>query len=100
MNETVKDLARELGAQLRALRVGRKWTQGELAERANVALNVVRHIETGQGVTVHGLLSVLKALGKVDWVKGLAPAVGISPLQALKSASRAPRQRVRPVQPR
>lgn len=95
MRESVQDLSIELGTQIRALRVRLSWTQGELAQRANVALNVVRHLETGQGATVQGLLSVLKALGAAEWVKSVAPQVGISPLQALKSASRAPRQRVR-----
>jgi transcriptional regulator with XRE-family HTH domain len=91
----VTDLAAELGGQIRALRVREAWTQEELADRANVALNVVRRLETGRGATTHGLLAVPKALGRVDWLKGLAPEVGISPLQALKSESRGPRQRVR-----
>ncbi len=93
MRESVDDLAATLGEQLRALRLRRNLTQAGLADRANVSLNVIRHLEAGQGATVEGLLRVLKSLERTDWLKSLAPQVGISPLQVLESERRAPRQR-------
>jgi transcriptional regulator with XRE-family HTH domain len=65
--------------------------QIQLADRAGVALNAVKHLERGKGATLTSFIKVLRALGRVDWLKTLAPSVSISPLQMLKT--RQPRQR-------
>jgi transcriptional regulator with XRE-family HTH domain len=82
----------ELGAQLRALRLRQNIDQREIAERAGVALNAVKNLETGKGASLKSLVRVLRSLGRADWLSTLAPAVSISPLQMLKT-TRA-RQRV------
>ena len=74
-----------LGRQLRDLRLRQNIDQRQLAEQAGVALNVVKNLEAGKGATVKSLVKVLRALGRVEWVESLAPAVSISPLQMLKS---------------
>src|SRR5580765_24895 len=81
----------ELGRQLRAVRLRQNLEQRELAARAGVALNAVKHLETGKGATVRSLVRVLRALGRADWLRTLAPAVSISPVQMLKA--KAPRRR-------
>jgi transcriptional regulator with XRE-family HTH domain len=81
----------ELGQQVRALRLRQNLEQRQLAERAGVALNAVKNLETGKGATVRSLVKVLRALNRADWLRTLAPAVSISPVQMLKA--RAPRQR-------
>jgi|SRR4249919_1633577 transcriptional regulator with XRE-family HTH domain len=91
--DLVQELAEELGAQLRRLRLAKNWTQQAMAERASVSKIVVRHLEAGQGANVEGLLKVLKALGRTDWVRALAPQVTVSPMLALQAQSIAPRQR-------
>lgn len=81
----------ELGLQIRALRLRQNLDQRQLADRAGVALNAVKNLEGGKGATLRSLVQVLRALNRVDWLRALAPAVSISPVQMLKA--KAPRQR-------
>ena len=81
---TVEEWEATLGRQLRDLRLRQNVDQRQLAEQAGVALNVVKNLEVGKGATVKSLVKVLRALGRVEWLDTLAPAVSISPLQMLK----------------
>lgn len=73
----------ELGQQVRDVRLRQNIDQQRLAEHAGVALNVVKRLEGGKGTTVTSLIKILRALGRVEWLSTLAPAVSISPLQLL-----------------
>lgn len=88
---TTEEWEATLGRQLRDLRLRRNIDQRRLSEQAGVALNVVKNLEAGKGATVKSMVKVLRALGRVEWLDSLAPAVSISPLQMLKS--KPPRQR-------
>jgi transcriptional regulator with XRE-family HTH domain len=88
---TLHEWEAELGQQVRALRLRQNIDQRQLAERAGIALNAVKNLESGKGATVHSMVSVLRALNRVDWLRTLAPTVSISPVQMLKA--RAPRRR-------
>ena len=89
--QTPEEMEVEFGQQLRDLRLRRNIDQRQLAEQAGVALNAVKNLENGRGATLSSLVKVLRALGRADWLKTLAPTVGISPMQMLKA--RQPRQR-------
>jgi transcriptional regulator with XRE-family HTH domain len=91
----LEDVQAQLGQQLRQLRLRHNLTQRDLAGRAGVAWNVVKRLEAGKGATVESLVKVLRALGHVDWLNTLAPAVSISPLQIAAARTKAPRQRAR-----
>jgi transcriptional regulator with XRE-family HTH domain len=82
---TTEEWEATLGRQLRDLRLRQNVDQRQLAEQAGVALNVVKNLEAGKGATVKSLVKVLRALGRIEWLDTLAPAVSISPLQMLKS---------------
>jgi transcriptional regulator with XRE-family HTH domain len=84
----------EIGQHLRDLRLRQNIDQRQLAERADVALNVVKRLEGGKGATVTSLVKVLRALGREEWLRTLAPQVSIRPLQMLKDRPR--RQRASP----
>ncbi len=80
----------ELGRRLRGLRVDRRLTQQELADRANVSLGAVKHLEQGAGATTGTLAKVLHALEQEGWIEALAPAPGdFSPLELLEQRRRA-----------
>lgn len=81
----------ELGRQIRTLRLRQNLDQQQLADRAGIALNAVKHLEGGKGATVRSLVQTLRALNREDWIRSLAPPVSISPIQMLKT--KAPRQR-------
>ena len=91
MSVTTEEIEVEFGQQLRDLRLRRNVNQRQLAEQAGVALNAVKNLENGKGATLTSLVKVLRRLGRVDWLKTLAPTVGISPMQMLKAKQ--PRQR-------
>lgn len=82
---TPEEWEMELGRQLRGLRLRQNIDQRQLARQAGVALNAVKNLEAGKGATIASLVKVLRALGGVDWLRALAPAVSISPLQMLKA---------------
>jgi transcriptional regulator with XRE-family HTH domain len=84
-------LEAELGRQIRVLRLRKNLNQRQLAERAGIALNVVKNLEGGRGSTIHSLAQVLRVLDRTDWFGTLAPAVSISPVQMLRT--KVPRQR-------
>ncbi len=81
----------ELGRQIRALRLRQDLKQQQVAERAGIALNAVKNLESGKGATLHSLTQALRVLGRTEWLSTLAPAVSISPIQMLRT--RAPRRR-------
>ncbi|MDO8389954.1 MAG: helix-turn-helix transcriptional regulator [Actinomycetota bacterium] len=97
---TAELLEQTLGRTVRARRVAANLTQVELAERANLSVGAVQHLETGAGATIATLVKVLRVLGAEAWLDQLAPpAPQFSPLQALQQQQRAqrasaPRQRV------
>jgi transcriptional regulator with XRE-family HTH domain len=84
----------ELGRQVRALRLRQNLDQQQLAGQAGIALNAVKNLERGKGATLRSLIQVLRVLNRVEWLRALAPAVSISPVQMLKT--KAPRQRASP----
>lgn len=84
-------LEAELGRQLRVLRLRLNLNQRQLAERAGIALNVVKNLEGGKGSTIRSLALVLRVLERENWLGTLAPAVSISPVQML--STKAPRLR-------
>ena len=93
----------ELGSQLRALRLRKDLNQQQLAERAGIALNVVKNLEGGKGATVRSLVQVLRVLDRLEWLGTLAPAVSISPVQMLRTKAprhRASRKKPEPAQTR
>lgn len=93
MYATIAELEGQLGMSLRQLRLERNLEQATLAERAGVGLRSLQRLEAGQGSTTRTLLSVLRALGREEWVKTIAPVATINPLTMPRAAH--PRQRVR-----
>ena len=82
--KTTSELMTTLGRNMRNIRLRQNIDQQQLAERAAVALNVVKNLESGKGTTLTSFIKVLRALNREDWLDALAPHVTISPLQMLK----------------
>jgi transcriptional regulator with XRE-family HTH domain len=92
-----------LGRGIRARRIAAGLSQVELADRANVSLGALQHLERGVGASTRTLTRTLKALGAEGWLEQLAPpAPAFNPLDLLEARSReehttrAPRVRRRP----
>jgi transcriptional regulator with XRE-family HTH domain len=73
--KTTEEIERDLGQQIRALRLRKNFHQEGLAERAGIALSALKKT----------FIKVLKALERLEWLDTLAPTVSISPLQILHS---------------
>jgi transcriptional regulator with XRE-family HTH domain len=84
----VEELEKSLGEGLRELRVGRRLTQRELAEQANVSLGALQNLERGSGSTTTTLVRVLRALGQEQWIESLRPSPVFNPLEILESRAR------------
>ena len=92
--DSARDWGAQLGRQIRALRLRQNLDQQLFAGRAGIALNAVKNLESGKGATLRSLAQALRVLNKLEWLRALAPAVSISPVQMLKA--KAPRQRASP----
>jgi len=90
---SVSDLELQMGENLRRLRLDRNMDQATLAQRAGVSLRSLQRLELGQGSTTHTLLSVLRTLGREEWLNTIAPVATINPLTMPRTAT--PRLRAR-----
>ncbi len=85
------ELEVQMGESVKELRLQKNLDRQTLCERAGVSMNALRHLETGQGTTVKTLIRVVRALGRQDWLTGIAPKVSVNPLHMVRDHS--PRQR-------
>ena len=89
--ETSEELEAVLGEQLRALRVNRNIDQKTMAAQAGISLRALRNLEGGAGTTLRTLVSVVRALGRQDWLHRVGPVATINPLMLTRDAR--PRRR-------
>jgi transcriptional regulator with XRE-family HTH domain len=78
------ELERELGQNLRAVRIAGDLSQVELADLANISVGALQHLERGEGATTATLVKVLRALGREEWLSTLAPPAPFNPLELLE----------------
>lgn len=90
---TPEELLVLLGQHIRHIRIQQTLTQEQLAHKANISLNAVKNLESGNDARTSSLIAVVRALGKEDWLNGLAPVVTVNPLQMVRT--KPARQRVR-----
>lgn len=83
----------EVGRQVRQLRLRQDLTQAALARRANVSVSSLQSLEHGHGSSLSTVIGVVRALGRDDWLEGLAPEAPISPMALLEQATTRERQR-------
>lgn len=89
-------LAREIGQQLKRLRLAQGWTQEELSERSGVAISTLKLLEAkGQG-SIQRMIRVAVALGADGELRGWFRQPGAMPsIEAVKLSERqrAPRRK-------
>ena len=95
---TTEELEDRLGARIRAVRLSRNLEQAAVAERAGVSVRTIKNLEAGHGSSTATLVRVVRALGRLDWIDSLAPAVSVSPLRLLAQERKqsAPQRASRP----
>lgn len=93
MNQTSDELEQLIGDSLKKLRLSRNIGQRLLAERAGVSTRALQGLEISEGSSLGTLVRVLRALGREDWLKTIAPVATVSPMFTVQQAG--PRQRAR-----
>lgn len=92
---TIEEWERVVGEQVRDGRVAQNFDQGSLAAMANISVGALSNLERGKGSSLSTVVAVVRALGRTDWLEGLAPPVTVSPMQILRSKRGAGSRRVR-----
>lgn len=81
---TPQELQIELAARVRALRLGRGWSQAVLAERAGIATVTLKSFERTGQITLSRLVLIARALDCLGGFDGLfkaPPAMTLSDLE-------------------
>jgi transcriptional regulator with XRE-family HTH domain len=89
-------LARDIGQQLKRLRLAKGWTQGELSEKSGVAISTLKLLEAKGSGSFQRLIRVAIALGVDGELRGLFSQTGaMESIEAVKLSERqrAPRRR-------
>jgi transcriptional regulator with XRE-family HTH domain len=88
VNRTPEEIEVHLGRQVRRARLAQDLSQQALADRANVSLGAIRHIEEGSGATLRSLASAVRALGYDEWFDMLFDAPEVTPRELAKARER------------
>ncbi|MBN4937531.1 helix-turn-helix transcriptional regulator [Stenotrophomonas maltophilia] len=83
--QSPEEIAEALGKRFRARRLLSNVSQAALADKAGISRRALVQLESGQGSTVHTLISVLKALGLEQQLTTLVPVPTVSPMAMLKA---------------
>jgi len=93
---TSDEIARELGARLRAQRIAQSLTQQQLAGRAGIAVGAVKTLESSGRSTLATVVRVVQALALTAELETLLQPQAQTSIAALERAELASkRQRVR-----
>ncbi len=94
-SNTIEEFEAEIGAQIKTLRLKQNIDRVTLSARAGCSVSALKNLESGHGSTLRTLISIVRALGREDWLRNVSPMATISPLSLPKTGH--PRQRARPV---
>ncbi|MGY4490740.1 helix-turn-helix domain-containing protein [Pseudomonas sp. TE3610] len=85
---TPAEIARNVGANVKQLRLAKNLSRKSLAERAGVSESSIKRLEVNGSISLEALILVALALDEVGQVAGLFKAVPPRSLAELKSAGR------------
>jgi transcriptional regulator with XRE-family HTH domain len=91
---TIEEFETGVGEQIKSLRLKQNIDRATLALRAGCSVSALKNLEYGTGSTLRTLIAVVRALGREDWLRNVAPMATISPLSMPKAGHT--RQRARP----
>lgn len=83
-SSTDREILESIGDRLRALRKARGLTQQRAAERAGLARSTVHGAEKGDNPTLHTVIRLLRAYGRLAGLENFVPAPEVSPMARLR----------------
>lgn len=81
---TDQEILQEIGSRLRGLRKARGLNQTEAAERAGIGRNTLYRTEHGENPTLHTIIRLLRAYGRLNALESFIPEPEISPMARLR----------------
>ena len=78
------EILQEIGERIKKLRISKKLTQQQVADKAGVSLFTMAKIEKGFSVSLSMMVAVLRVLRLLDNLELLFPDTQISPVTLLK----------------
>ncbi|MHB1513264.1 MAG: helix-turn-helix domain-containing protein [Acidiferrobacter sp.] len=82
-----QEIARRVGARLRALRLRRNRTQEDLAKSTAISIGTVKALEAGRG-KLGSLITLLRELDALDGLDSFLPEPPPSPLELARRQGR------------
>lgn len=78
-------ILKNIGAQLKQMRINAQLSQKELAKRAGISRSTITTLENGYGASLSTLIAVLRHLQKLNTLDIFATEAPISPLMIARS---------------
>jgi transcriptional regulator with XRE-family HTH domain len=85
---TSAEMEASIGENLKRLRLLRNLEQKVLAEQPGVSLRALQRLENGEGSSLGTLVRVLRALGRQDWLKTIAPLATVNPMTSVVAGTK------------
>jgi len=82
----------EVGKRVKEIRLQKRLTQREVAERAGVSLFTMTQIEKGKSVSLSMLIPVLRVLKLLNNLEQLFPEQELSPVEVMRLKGKAPQR--------
>ena len=83
-SQSNSEILQEIGERIKKLRISKKLTQQQVADKAGVSLFTMAKIEKGFSVSLSMMVAVLRVLRLLDNLELLFPETQISPVTLLK----------------
>lgn len=94
---TIEEFESEVGEQIKSLRLKQNIDRATLALRAGCSVSALKNLESANGSTLRTLIAIVRALGREDWLRNVAPMATISPLNMPKTGQLRRRARKRAI---
>lgn len=89
---TNEALLQHFGQQMKQMRINAQLTQQELADRSGVSRATLAQLEGGRGAKLDTIVSLLRALQKLEILNAFETEAITSPLLLAKMAGRQPQK--------
>lgn len=81
---TDREILQEIGSRLKGLRKARGLSQADAAERAGIARRTLYGAEHGDNPTLHTVIRLLRAYGRLNALENFIPEPEMSPMARLR----------------
>lgn len=81
---TDSEILKEIGQRMAGLRRARGLTQTDAAQRAGLSRNTLYRAEQGENPTLHTVIRLLRAYGRLPALEAFIPTLEISPMARLR----------------